>query len=275
MGNSGSRGGAPKGKKIIESKLAQAEKTGVLNLANQDLKPSSSVWDKLLSHGLTTRLKTLDISGNILKSMPAEIYDMELLKTLHVSRCNIQRIHDMSHMDRLTTLDLDNNDLEKESLAILPSSLVKLNLCNNHFMSIPILTDLIVLKELNLSGNRLTDTSGLGVLVSLVHLNLDGNTLEELSEDIASCTKLQHLSLKNNKLSGKAISREDSQSIPESIFILTALDNVDLSGNVMLSKAMVMEWRGIDAFIERRRKSKNKNLQGGAATDHSIFGDLT
>ena len=94
MGNSGSRGGAPKGKKIIESKLAQAEKTGVLNLANQDLKPSSSVWDKLLSHGLTTRLKTLDISGNILKSMPAEIYDMELLKTLHVSRCNIQRIHD-------------------------------------------------------------------------------------------------------------------------------------------------------------------------------------
>jgi hypothetical protein len=57
----------------------------------QDLKPSSSIWHKMTVDGLHLKIKTLDISGNAVKGLPIEIYTMVNLKTLHTTRCNIQR----------------------------------------------------------------------------------------------------------------------------------------------------------------------------------------
>lgn len=260
---------------MLASKLATAEKTGILNLADQDLKASSPVWDKLQTQGLVSKLKTLDISGNTLKYLPAEILSMMWMKVLHASRCNIQRTFDMTTLGRLVTLSLDNNDLEANCLAQLPGQLQRLNLSNNHFVTIPHegLSGLLNLTELNLANNRLTTTEGLGVLVSLIDLNLDNNDIPEVSEDVALCTHLKHLSLKANKVSGKA--QDGRQSIPAILFTMTQLDELVLSGNVMLNRTMVWAFEGIDVFVERRRRSRDRNLAGGAAEDGmNIFGDL-
>jgi Leucine-rich repeat (LRR) protein len=273
MGGSSSK--SPKGKSVIAGKLATAEKTGVLNLADQDLKASSQVWDKLQSLGLVDKLKTLDISGNTLKYLPADILHMLQLKVLHAARCNIQRTYDMGVLTRLHTLSLNDNDLEADCLAQLPTQLQRLNLRNNHMVVIPQagLVGLLNLTELNLSGNRLISCAGLGVLMSLVDLNLDGNSLSEISPDLALCSQLKHLSIKNNRLSGKA--EDGSQSIPAVLFTHTLLDELLLPGNAMLSRAMVYSFEGVAAFVERRKRSRDRNLAGGAAgAEENIFGDL-
>ena len=149
---SSSTSGAPKGRKAIEAKLNVADKTAVLSLKDLDLKASSSVWGKIAAMGLGAKLKTLDISGNTLKTLPSEIYEMENLRIFHFSRCNVQYTHDMTSMVRLKNVDMDNNDLESDVLAPLPGSLTKLNLCNNHLANVPTMSfvELTNLKELNL-----------------------------------------------------------------------------------------------------------------------------
>ena len=49
---------------------------------------------------------------------------------------------------------------------------------------------------------------------------------------------------------------------------------LDLSGNQMLSKAIVMEFKGMEVFIERRKRSLDRNLAGGTLMDSSLFGSL-
>ena len=276
MGTSSSSQSAPKSRKAIDAKLNTAEKTAVLSLKDLDLKASSSVWGKIATMGLGAKLKTLDISGNTLKTLPPEIYEMENLKVLHCSRCNVQYTHDMTGLVRLQNVDMDNNDLESNVLAALPGSLTKLNLCNNHLAKIPTVSfvELVNLKELNLSGNRLASLEGIGVLVSLIDLNLDDNKLQELSVDMAMCLALQHISLKNNLLSARSITREGEQSIPAIVLQETQLSSIDLSGNKMLSKSIVMDFDGIGDFIERRKRKLDKNLAGGAVMDSTLFGSL-
>ena len=77
MGNNSSSsnaGGAPPtGRKVMASKLETAHKTGVLNLADMDIKASSSVWLKIQEENLHLKIKTLDVSGNQVKSLAVEI----------------------------------------------------------------------------------------------------------------------------------------------------------------------------------------------------------
>jgi hypothetical protein len=47
------------------------------------------------------------------------------------------------------------------------------------------------------------------------------------------------------------------------LFTNTNLDDLNLEGNTKLTKAHVLSMNGIDAFMERRRKSKDKNFKGG------------
>ena len=105
-------------------------------------------------------------------------------------------------------------------------------------------------------------------------LALDENMIVELSEDMCQLANLRHLSLKGNKIAKDAVTRQ-GQSIPEGVFAHTALDSIDLSGNRELTKAIVMEFAGVDVFLERRKKTKEKNFQGGAMMDVSLFGDLS
>ena len=61
----------------------------------------------------------------------------------------------------------------------------------------------------------------------------------------------------------KSTTKEGEQSIPKSIFEDTDLTVIDLSGNQMISKSIVMGFEGVSDFIERRKKSLDKNLAGG------------
>jgi len=39
-----------------------------------------------------------------------------------------------------------------------------------------------------------------------------------------------------------------------------------------ISKAQLVDFEGFERFLERRAKTKDKDLQGGALADHSLCG---
>lgn len=223
--------------------------------------------------GLNLSIKTIDVSGNAVKALPVEFYTMVHLKILHASRCSIQRVSDLTSLERLVQLDLDKNDLEVDVLSPLPVSLLRINLANNHFSGLPpSLHNLISLVELNLSGNRIQSLTGVGHLVSLINLILDNNQIEEIPEEASNLKKLKQISLKGNKFKKKSASNPELQSIPASFFKLTLVDTINLAENTDVRQADILAFVGVDVFMERRKKSKEKSLQGGAMHDLDVFG---
>jgi leucine-rich repeat protein SHOC2 len=273
MGNSSTKSAAqqqPTGKAAIKSKIEKASKVGILNLSDQNLKPSSSVYVEIWN--LATILKTLDLSGNAMKQLPENLQNFVILRSLSLSRCYLQRSRDLAPLVALQTLRLDHNDFEHTTLLALPPNCIRCDLSSNHFTHFPTaaFTGLLKLVELRLSNNRLVSLEGISCLVALETLFLDGNNLTEIPEEIGTLKKLLSLSFMRNKL-GKKAADGQSQSIHPSVFKNTQLTTLDLAGNSLLLKD-IMDMDGTDVFIERRKKHKDKTFSGGAMTDMSIFG---
>jgi len=179
----------------------------------------------------------------------------------------------MSLLTRLQQINLDKNDLESDVIGDLPISLKYVNLSVNHFSTFPTaLHTLVNLTELNFSGNRLKSVEGVEHLVSIVSLNLDDNLLTEVIADFSTLRFLKLLSLQRNLLQPRCECNPSKQSFSEELFTKTSLDHLNLTGNIRLRKADVLKMSGIESFLERRRRQKDKALQQGALTDHSLFG---
>lgn len=271
MGNQTSSGSA-KGKKVVTAKVNMAVKTGVLNLSEQDLKAKSSVWVRLTDDEILTKLKSLDISRNTLKAVPAEIQGLLNLKTLIVASCELTSLVDLRQMSRLVDLQASNNSLGNGSLEGFPQSIERCDLSVNIFVSFPLeLATMVNLKELNLSGNSISTVDGISVLSQLTLLYLDNNRLAELPLEIGELRGLKLISLKFNFINKKAVSRE-GQSLPAVLFTNTSLDRIDLHGNEGLRKSDVEKFDGIEHFLERRKQTKDKAFKGGGLVDMTLFG---
>jgi Leucine-rich repeat (LRR) protein len=272
MGNFNSSDHDAKGKSVVESKLNMSLKTGVLNISNQDLKRSSSVWNRLRSDEFSRKLTSIDISRNKLKEFPTEILNLLLLKHINFSSCMLSSIPNFDEFDRLVTISGSDNELTNNFEVRLASSSVQCDFSNNRFEAFPsFLLNLSNLSELDLSSNQILFLDGIGTLVSLTILNLDDNIIMEVPEEIGNLSKLKRLSLKRNQLAILAKSRE-GYSLPSVLFLNTSIDNINLEGNNNLKKSEILALPGIEVFLERRQKTKDKALHGGALTDLSLFG---
>ena len=107
--------------------------------------------------------------------------------------------------------------------------------------------------------------------MGLVVLNLDQNNLVALPESFGNLKALKKLCAKNNMLIPKSPTTGE-QSIPVKFFTDTNVDTIELAGNTNITKALILKFEGIDTFLGRRTKSKEKSFQGGALTDMSLFG---
>jgi len=268
-----------------------------------DLKSRSHVWRYLSPEppGIALKIKSLDLSENSLKTMPREVFSMTNLKSLYLSKCNMQRTFPINNLEKLLHLKLDHNDLEidlsdgdgLDRLAALPLSLLQLDLSFNHYIKLPgALFTLINLVELNLQGNRIISIEGIGHLTNLEDLLLDENCLTEVPDEVALLVKLRSISLKSNRIgkycplspqeeqrqaSAEALSEKQlyelqhRQSISAGLFTHTSVVSINLMGNIV-KKEEVLSFEGVDVFLQRRKLSKDKSFAGGALTDHSIFG---
>lgn len=272
MGNKTSSDGTLQGKKVLESKVNMSKKTGVLNVSEQGLKFKSKFWINLENPEIMESLKSLDLSKNDLEKLPTCICNLLKLKVFIANYCNLIEIIDLSSLSQLNDLQLSHNALENGKISGFPINLLKFDLSFNQFYIFP--SELICLsnlKELNLSHNSIELLDGIGALISLTQLYLDHNRLREIPIEIENLTQLKLLSLKNNLLTKRAVTRE-GQSLPSGLFTSTELNRLDLEGNISIKKSEVLDFQGIEHFLERRKKIKDKHVQGGALGDLSLFG---
>lgn len=62
-----------------------------------------------------------------------------------------------------------------------------------------------------------------------------------------------------------------NQAISRGLFADSSVESLELAGNV-IDKTDLMRMEGVDAFLARREKNKNKNLQGGGMLTLSVCG---
>lgn len=233
------------------------------------------MWTQLVDSGTHLKLRSIDISKNPLKVLPSQLSLMINLKSLNASHSEIQRITcDMTPLEKLHQVDLSHNDLDVDSLNPLSLSIQKLNLSSNHFVKVPVaLFALSSLTELDLSNNRIESTEGLGSIISLVFLNLDNNQICEVTVDMCNLIHLQKISLAHNLIRKYTINYDNNyeQSIPEAFFSNLSVDTINLTGNP-LTNAEVNEFKGVDSFLKRNQKQREKAALGGALSNFNVFG---
>ena len=269
MGNSKSKACIPR--------IEMGSKTGVINIANIGLTEKSSIWACEELTKAKNKIKVFDISNNDIRVLPHIISTFSIMKSLNMNQSNISNAFDISNLRCLVSLEMCGNNISNLSGYLFPTSLKKLKLTNNlltelnnNFQNLTNLTDL------NLSSNKLMSLVGIGCLVSLVELQLDDNKISVIPPEIGQLKKLKTISIERNVLLEFKKNIEDSvleyQSLPSELFVDTSLVSISLVGNSNLSKKGVMRLEGISVFLDRRKQSKDRNLNGGALDDFTLFG---
>ncbi len=188
-------------------------------------------------------LKQLNLSGNILKSLPQNIGNLTLLEDLNLGMVNIG-----FRMNLLTSLpasfsdliNLRRLDLSSNQLSILPNGMSNLtnleyiDLKQNQLPDFPTtLTKCKLLRYLNLNGNNLISIpEAVGDLSFLEELRLDNNffnrfdkKIKLVPESIGKLANLRVLTLRDNVI----------ESLPSSIGNLKNLELLDIRDNLLSS----------------------------------------
>lgn len=154
-------------------------------------------------------LETLDLHGNILKSLPMGLRRMQNLRTLNLSN---------------NSLDMDNIQIFTE----MPS-LIDLKLANNKLdgQLSTVFGGLHQLDSLDLRGNSLTSLSeGLAGLSSLRTLDVSENKLTSLPFELLSKLPLKTINAQKNKLKDTLI--------PASVKSFETLQSLNIANNVVV-----------------------------------------
>lgn len=251
-------------------------------------------------------MTTLDVSNNKLKKLNPKLSTLSLLKSLNCDDNELIAggLEPLSKLTKLQTLNAGGNLLGKRVTTTttkhihppkhitqqhqqkqpdplpqkMPLSLKTLKLNANFFSNVPRPIFLLTkLQKLDLSDNHLaTLPPEITNLQTLNELNLNNNVIVALPEEIGTLKKLKSLSLKHNQIhvlhpNQKLDEVKNPQPLPASLFTDTPLIDLNLHGNPMTS-TQLNEFEGYPEFLERRAKTKTKNLYGGAMANLSVTG---
>lgn len=167
-----------------------------VSLANRGLKGIPAwVFEKL------PNLEKLNVQGNQLKALPAQLSKLRKLKTLDARNNQISDVHgNIGALSKLETLKLTKNNLSKlpASLWRLPN-LKALHMSLNYLDTLP--EDVRRLKKLEYLGLQANELTGLpqsiGDLSRLKELRLSDNLLTSLPPDVMKLKSLEHFVLKD------------------------------------------------------------------------------
>ncbi|MDA8745703.1 PKD domain-containing protein [Rubripirellula amarantea] len=174
---------------------------GEINIGNPEI--AERIADQL---GVT--IQTL-VDGSMKFSRPVTATDLAGITELDLSLLGLDDIVGVEHLVGLESLDLGNNNLASNDLAVLRpaaagarglSNLRYLNLEGNRLVALGNLNSLTSLRALNLSRQRdlaITNVNPLSVLDQLVFLSVAGNQVEDLSP-LSNLTQLRVLDVSGN-----------------------------------------------------------------------------
>ncbi len=172
-----------------------------------------------------TGLKQINLAGNKLKTLPANIGKLKELAGLSLNSNELSTLPaSIANLTKLTRLYLAGNQLSTLPVIIFKlKELTYLGLNSNKLEIFPKeISMLTKLTELDLNNNQLsTLPASIGNLTKLTRLYLTGNKLSKLPVIIFKLTNLETLSLAKNGLS----------TLPASIGNLTNLQMLYLTAN--------------------------------------------
>jgi leucine-rich repeat protein SHOC2 len=232
---------------IIAKKVAQAKTTGVLALGDCGLRslPAASTGDG------TDKLRTVDLSNNVLSTLPDGIGSWTTCKKLLCSQNKITSLPvAIGQLGALQQLELSGNQLSNIGSSLPRLSNLQILLLDGNSLG-PALPETALggalatsLEELDLAGNGLRELpAALATLGRLTRLNVARNELSQLPDLLKALAKLQRLDASDNKL----------VSVPSALLTeCKFLDDLWLKGNPM-ERLQLQQTQGFDAFLERRK----------------------
>jgi len=149
---------------------------------------------------LSDTLEILDLSDNLLSSLPEEMYRLSKLKIAFFSNNRFSAIPSFKGCENLYMVGFKNNQIEIFDEDILPNSISWLILTDNRLENLP---------------------RSIGKLHKLQKFALAGNRIEKLPDEMASCRNLELIRLSANNL----------ESIPSWLLELPKLSWLAFSGN--------------------------------------------
>ncbi|CAF0867503.1 unnamed protein product, partial [Didymodactylos carnosus] len=164
-------------------------------------------------------LKSLDLSSNLLKTLPDSIGDLSYLVVLNLQNNQLEKIPDTIR----TLLELEKLILSQNNLSVLPdglfyiSSLLTLNLSGNHLQKLSNkIGDLSYLQELDLSQNEFESfPKQIGYLTKLTKLNVSKNRLNSIPNEIGALYNLRSFEINHNQITQLPISFGDLINLEE------------------------------------------------------------
>ncbi|KAF6757272.1 protein phosphatase regulatory subunit [Ephemerocybe angulata] len=169
----------------------QLTKLEEVDLYDNKLKDVGDAFDKL---GAMT---SLDLSFNLLRSVPSRLESMPRLSTIYFVQNKISKVSGLSSLVNLRSLELGGNKIRKiENLETLVN-LEELWLGKNKITKLEGLGTLKKLKILSIQSNRITVLEGLEELESLDQLYLSHNGIKKI-EGLDHNVKLTTLDIQYN-----------------------------------------------------------------------------
>ena len=223
-----------------------------------------------------TRLQSLDLSYNLLRSLPRTLYKCADLGKLLVDGNEItspptfilqkgtagimRYLQQLCDAESSGIVQLEGLELVQlpEELADLPS-ITSVNVSRNLLSSLRPLHLLTNITVLDMSGNHLSDIDGeLRSLTNLQVLHLADNRILELSSSIRIMSDLRTLNLANNPM----------HRLPDGLWSLTQLESLDTDGCDIRFPPSEVVSKGVKALltfqrmIERGRYTGRLDLSG-------------
>jgi small GTP-binding protein len=196
-------------------------------------------------------LTRLDLSGNQLQALPAEIAELKNLTELNLSGNQLETLPaEIVELKNLTVLNLSENRLKTLPAEIVElKNLTKLYLSGNQLETLPAeIVELKNLTKLYVYRNRLkTLPAEIVELKNLTELNLSGNRLKTLPAEIVELKNLTKLYLSTNRL----------KRLPAEIVELKNLTELNLSGNRLKRlPAEIVELKNLTKLYLSRNRLK-------------------
>lgn len=246
------------------------EKIDNLNLP-QPLKTLNLAFNELVEFGSGNHLNVnlLCVQANLFRTFPENVLNLEDLRTVLLSKCNIEGVIDVVLPSNVAGIDLAGNNIEGFSERFI-SSLAQvsgLNISGNRITELPdcfpenhsishffcdnnMLTSLPPsllqarrIEVFSCVGNRLESLSGMN-MPRLVSLNLSFNNLKELPDEFRVCTSMTDMNISFNQLTDLPKSlggcrklmiliaaSNRFERVPRVIFAFSQLKTLVLSGN--------------------------------------------
>ncbi|KAF6019473.1 hypothetical protein EB796_022215 [Bugula neritina] len=160
-----------------------------LNLRTEDLSFSGLTQLPTEMFIAADTIGELDISGNNLRSIPADIWKLHELRALNLSQNSIK-----------STSASDYSGLPKDLAKLKHLQIVAISECNLRYVP-AVLFECIAITRLDLSRNKFQMLPPeIGNLVDLEYLNMSETSIKSLPPEIAFCEKLQELNMYGNIL---------------------------------------------------------------------------